>query len=198
MENPSRPAALQSPDKFIRPTPPLLDKEYGGVALNDGAQGMLVKVWVAELVGNDVRIYPENDPGSFIVAFSEANISGISLTFDQNMNWAVAYEVPGSCKLSWYDTSLPGRVVLTISGGRSPFMSMDDKRAFATTISSNDMLFYYIRGNTVYYRQQADTFLIERALRTFVGPNISIRRAGMTVGPNLRMVVEVSGVDNRV
>ena len=198
MESPARPAPLEHTDARQRPKPPLLDREMGGIALNNGQEGLLVREWTVDYVDDDVLIYPSDDPGSAIVALTDSTITGVSLSFDQNMNWAVAYEVPGATKLSWYDASIQARSTLTLTGSRSPLLSMDDKRAFATIGASNDILLFYITGNTVYYRQQRGRFLTERALRTFVGPRINIRTAGLSVGPNRRMVVGISGLDNRV
>ena len=198
MENPSRPGRLQTTDAKARPKPPLiLDREMGGVALSNGQGGLEVREWTAECVAGVVSIFPTDAPGDAVVVLTDASITGISLTFDQNMNWALAYEVPGAVKLSWYDAAIPARSTLVLTGSRSPFLSMDDKRRFATSASTNDMLLFYVRGSVIYYRQQADRFTVERALRTFVGPNINIRAAGMTVPPNRRMVVSVTGKDNR-
>jgi hypothetical protein len=186
------PAALfLVPDDLGRPTR-ALDFERGGVALNDASQGLNVTNWRARVSGNDVLI-SEEPYSSESVLITEPGIIDISLSFDQNMRPTLAYRVGSDCKLYWYDAALPGQTTTTFSGISSPFLALDDKRDVATAIASNDILFFYINGSNLCYRQQRDRFNTERVLRTFAGGGVSIKRVGM--GAGLRVQVEVTGID---
>ena len=165
------------------------DYEMGGIALNDPSQGLLVQHWRARLDGDDVLVGP--DPySSESVVITDADITELSLAFDQNMRPTIAYVAAGVTKLYWYDT-VPEQHVTTVFNAedRSPFVTMDDKRAPATLINTNDVLFFYIRGTTLYYRQQRDRFQTERALAT-VGADQFIVKCGMSRA--LRVQVHLS------
>jgi hypothetical protein len=188
----SFPADFLSPDDLGRPTR-LTDFERGGIALNDGSQGLDVQDWRVRVVGDDVLIsaFPYTSES---VLITEANIRDISLAFDQNMRPTLAYMVGDAAKLYWYDAALPGQTTTTLAAGVfSPFLAMDDKRAFATSTASNDILLLYLRGSTLYYRQQRERYNTERTLRVFGGPGVSIKRAGMNRG--LRFQIEVVGIN---
>lgn len=196
MPNIAPPVALLAPDSLPRPSR-VVDYERGGIGLNDPSQGINVRNWTADLDGNEVRVYPSDNEGAAVVLFSDAGISQLSLAFDQNMRPAVAYVAFNQAKLYWYDTAL-GAVTTTILGPdvRSPMLSMDDKRDFASTANTNDILLFYIRSNRRCYRQQRERFQTEHTLAWFEGTKLSINKAGMNVGN--RMQVEIVGLSNRV
>lgn len=181
-------AVLLSPDVDGRPSL-LEDYEMGGIAINDPSQGLQVQNWRARLDGDDVLVGP--DPySSETVVISDTDITELSLAFDQNMRPTIAYVAGGVNKLYWYDT-VPETHVTTVFNAedRSPFVTMDDKRRPATTVNLNDVLFFYIRGTTLYYRQQRDRFQTERALAT-VEDGQSIVKCGMSRA--LRVQVHLS------
>jgi hypothetical protein len=167
------------------------DHELGGIALQDPTQGLLVKEWTASLVGNDIRIYPSTNANDFIVAVTSPGITEFSLSFDQNMNWALAYMAAGILHFSWFDVGISTRVLIVLNNAEySPFLSFDDKRRPATLLNENDILLFYLKNNWLCYRQQRDRFLVERQLVQFTNTEpMRIRRAGMNLG--LRMQVEV-------
>jgi hypothetical protein len=167
------------------------DKELGGQALQDPTQGLLVLDWYAKLVGNEIRISKANTPADYIVAVTAPNITTFSLTFDQNMNWALAYVSNDVLHLSWFDVGISTRVLLVFNSGEySPFLSLDDKRRPAALLNQSDMLLFYLKSSWLCYRQQRDLFLVERQLVQLTSTEpMRIRRAGMTLG--LRMQVEI-------
>jgi hypothetical protein len=185
-----------SPDSIVRANR-IIDYERGGIGIQDPSQGMDVRDWTAELVGTDVRLYPSESPASYVVLFSAAGITQISLSFDANMRAAVAFVAFNQAKLWWYDAT-GGGVTTTILDAdvRSPVLSFDDKRPFSTTTNVSDILLFYIRSNRLCYRQQRERFQTERTLAWFDGSMLSVRRAGMSTG--LRMQVEVVGLSNRL
>jgi len=169
---------LLPPDDEGRPSL-VEDYELGGIALNDPSQGLMVQDWRARLVGDDVRVGPE-PYSSETTVITDTDITEVSLAFDQNMRPTIGYMADGVTKLYWYDT-VPEEHVTTVFNAedRSPFVTMDDKRAPASLINSNDVLFFYIRGTTLYYRQQRDRFQTERSLAT-VGADQRIVKCGMS------------------
>lgn len=169
-----------------RVTTPIVDYELGGVALLDTSQGLQVKNWKLYLEDNNVYVLGEGDPTPTLL-FSESQVTEISLAFDQNMRWSVGYIANGVLKLRWYDSQVAARVTTTFSTAVNPKMCLDDKRDLS--IDSSDVILAYLRGNTLYYRQQRDRFTIERALRTDLFPGTKLKNIGMN--KNLRLQFEL-------
>jgi len=178
-----------TPDDIGRPADRKTDYEEGGAILNDPNSGLQGYIWRATLSGNDVLI-SRSPYDTSVVLLTDTDIEEISLSFDQNMRPTLAYVSAGQAKLYWYDSALELQVTTNLATDvRSPFLSMDDKRETATTINSNDTLLFYIRGSSLYYRQQRERYNTERLLRTYPDSNIRIGRAGITRG--LRMQVQI-------
>jgi hypothetical protein len=173
-----------SPDDRV--TTPIVDYERGGIALLDTSQGLQVKNWRVYLEDVNVYVLGEGDPSPTLL-FSESQITEISLAFDQNMRWSVGYIANGVLKLRWYDSTVSARVTTTFEAAVNPKMALDDKRALS--VDTSDMILAYLRGSTLYYRQQRDRFLIERALRTDLFPGTKLKNIGMN--KNLRMQFEL-------
>lgn len=176
----------------------IIDKEMGGVSLQDPSQGLLVREWTVQLENEDVVLYPTDTPSNRTVLVSAADITEISLSFDQNMNWALAYVVGGIAKLNWFDASITQRVTLSFGAEMlSPRMTLDDKRAGAVLGNYSDILLFYnklISGTYwLCYRQQRDRFQTERQLTSFVPLHLpdppAILRVGMNQG--YRIQVEI-------
>ena len=166
-------------------TSPLVDYEIGGVDLLDATQGLLVRNWKCWLDNTDIKVQPEG--GVETVLFSGVGITELSFTFDQNMRWSVAYVQDDVLTLRWYDALVSAHVISSFGPGRNPRMSLDDKRR--SQYQNSDMIFAYIRGSSVYYRQQRDRFLIERTLRENLFPNTRLK--GMGMNRNLRLQAEL-------
>ncbi len=187
------PADLLPPDDLGRPAP-TTDYELGGVALNDPSDGLDARTWRLMVVGDEVRV--SADPyATEEVLFTQAGIVQASLAFDQNMAPVVAFVTGSGPFLWWYDPTLSAHTFTALAADVSgPVVCMDDKRDIATRLGTNDVLLLYTRGASLYYRQQRERYGVERLLATFVGPRISISKAGMNAGN--RMQVEVVGLDN--
>lgn len=168
------PGLFLSPDSWI--TTPLSDFEYGGVALNDASQGLMVKVWHCWLDQYNVWIQAED--GEPVLLFQEVNLTEISLCFDQNMRWSVAYIQEGILKLRWYDSLVAGYVTTVFTEARTPKLSLDDKRPMH--LDTSDMILAYMRGTSLYYRQQRERFAVERLLRDNLYPNTKLKNIGMS------------------
>lgn len=186
------PAAFLSPDDIKR-NPRTTDYELGGAGIGDGSQGLQVQSWRVRVSGTDVLVSADPYTSETLV-FSEAGITECSLAFDQNMNYVIAYVANGIAKLRWYDPIADATVKTNFAADvRSPFVCMDDKLDRATTLNRNDVLLFYIRGSSLYYRQQRDRYDTEYLLKTFPGPAVTIRRVGMSVAN--RIQIELVGQD---
>jgi hypothetical protein len=165
----------------------LVDYERGGVALNDASQGVNVRNWRAYVDGTNVCVapYPENTPVSTL--FSAVDITELSLAFDQLMHPTIAYVQAGVTKLYWYDTVVSGQVTTTFPDTTSPMLCLDDKRDLQVQAGVTDVLFFYVSGGNLCYRQQRDRFGVERALAALPSGTAVITGVGM--GTNNRVQV---------
>jgi hypothetical protein len=187
---PFQPAPFDEPDDIPR-NPLTTDFELGGTALNDPSFGLQVKDWKFFLVLNDVVVAPAAG-GVATVLFTRPGVTEVSGAFDQNMNPAVAF-VDGTGAWLWFFDTVPNAYTFLAlpAGTRTPFLTMDDKRATAN--SYNDILLFYVLNTNLTYRQQRNRFDVERILYSFNGPQVDIMRVGMNKG--LRVQVEVEGPD---
>jgi hypothetical protein len=180
--------AFLPPDDLFDYCVPIVDYERGGVGLNNPSQGLNVQTWRLRWFRGDFLIDSTSNPavGTQLLFSTEGSVSEVGLAFDQNMAPSVAYVEDGIGKFRWYDTNLLAWVTTILgSGVRSPRAALDDKRTRQTLLS--DILLFYIRDGSLYYRQQRDRFDVERFLRETDA--IAIGRAGMTVG--LRVQIEL-------
>jgi hypothetical protein len=185
---PFQPAPFDEPDDVPR-VPLTTDLELGGTALNDPSFGLQVKDWKFFYVLDDVVVAPAAG-GATTVLFNRPNVTEVSGAFDQNMNPAVAFVDDLGAWLWFFDTVPGAYVFLELPAGtRTPFLTMDDKRATANQY--NDILLFYVLNTNLTYRQQRNRFAIERILYSFNGPEVDILRVGMNKG--LRVQIEVEG-----
>ena len=161
------------------------DFEAGGVAVQDTTQGLSAYVWRLWVDGLDVKLQREG--ASATVLFQQAAIQEVALAFDQAMRPQVAYTVGGAMYLRWYDSVSQAYVVSSFGAGRNPRLTLDDKRL--SQISRSDVIFAYLRGDGLYYRQQRDRFATERTLRTGIASSLRLRNIGMN--KNLRLQFEL-------
>jgi hypothetical protein len=174
----------------------LVDLELGGVALNDPSQGHMVRVWKAWRDPLDTIVYVEpldqsTAPVPVVDTGSTAAVD-IGLGFDQNMRPVICWALGGFVHLYWYDGTIPGPTV-TSWAGRTPVVTLDDKREQSAAEATNDVLLLYLVGADMKMRRQRDRYATEFTVAS-PGPFASIRRAGMNRG--LRLQVEVVGADD--
>lgn len=157
------------PPRNIRKLP-TVDYELGGVAIQDPSLGLRYQVWKGEIVGSDIVLSaPTVAP---FVAFTAAGITEFQFTFDQNMQPFIAFMVDGEiAKYRWFDTTVASFVVTTLpADSYSVRCALDDKRAMQTP--NSDVILTYLRGGSVYYRQQRDRYLTERSLKSGYGNHV--------------------------
>lgn len=153
----------------------LIDQELGGAAVNDPSQGLSVQLWTLSYSGVNVILTPQS--GAPTTLFSAAAITELALSFDQNMRPTVAYRQAGNVFLRWWDTTAGAYVVTNFGPGFSPRLCLDDRRP--SQIGNSDVIFAYIRGEGLYYRQQRDRYEIERLLRDQLPASTRLKSVGM-------------------
>lgn len=144
-----------------------LDYEEGGIDLNDTSKGLEYQLWTFFYV--DTAVYAYSDyTGNVHLFDSVASIDRVRGTFDQNMNFFVAYRSADQWKYRWYDT-LSGDYTTSDmpTGVTSCVCTLDDKRKLEN--STSDILLLYTLDDNLYYRQQRDRYQTEYLLRTGIG-----------------------------
>lgn len=169
-------AAFLVPDKVD----PLIDFEWGGVDLLDSSQGLMVKVWKCFYEDNWIKITDDTIIHDLI---NIANVKSLSLAFDFNMHATVTYVVENDLLiretfLYWYDT-LIGQQVTTNYGAEYlyPQLSLDDHRLRQS--ANADIIFAYIKGGNLCYRQQRDRYNTERILYENLPEDAELKQIGM-------------------
>jgi len=143
------------------PRQPLIDYEYGGIALNDSSRGLRAKVWRGDYIEDQVVLSAEGVAPTAVL--SMPNLRDFSFTFDQNMRVAIAYvRYDGVAAFYWFDATIPGYTTLNLQGAITPRCAMDDNRD--TQTSRADIILAYMRSGSLYFREQRDRYQIERFL----------------------------------
>lgn len=138
------------------PVRDITDYETGGIAIQDTSQGLQYQVWRARVLNNGTSIVVDAEHVAETTLITGVDITEVSLSFDQNMRPVVAYVEGGIPKLNWYDTLQAMQVTTDFPGIVTPRVSLDDKRPSQIAIS--DVIFAYLRGGSLYYRQQRDRY----------------------------------------
>ena len=155
----------------------LTDREMGGVALGDASRGLSDWLWTVEVIDDNVVLTREGEPS--ITLLVQENIVDIALAFDQNMRPVIAWQdTTDKLFLRSYDGVTNLFVVMDMGTGRCPRLSLDDKRQIA--LSTNDVIFAYIREAALYYKQQRDRYLTEYFVATV--PNGAQQLNGIGMG----------------
>jgi hypothetical protein len=153
----------------------ITDYELGGVGIQDASQGLETNIWRGTLTDGVISIQTQGvDP---IPIYTDAGITRFSFTFDQNMNYAVAFDTDSSAHLWWFDNTVPGYTLITLPpGSEYATLALDDHRDMQTAIS--DMILGYIRDGVLYFRAQRDRFLVEYTLYSGL-EGFGIRQMGL-------------------
>lgn len=182
-------SALLYPDDSVR-SDRLVDYELGGVALNDASQGLQVQVWKAFVQGGNVCVAPQPANAPVTVLFAADDVTELSLSFDQLMHPTVAFMQAGVCKLYWFDSLAAAQVTTSFPGATTPMLCLDDKRPLQVLAGVVDVLFFYVLGGNLCYRQQRDRFTIARVLAAL--PPGSAEITGVGMGRNGRVQVHLN------
>lgn len=153
----------------------LVDYERGGIDVNDPSEGLRVKPWQFYFDGDGIFCTAE-DVVPFLI-LETTGVTELSGSFDQNMRPCVAYMKDNECHLNWWDTWTSSRQDDVFVEQRSPRLTLDDKRS--SQFGNSDVIFGYMRGQSLCYRQQRDRYTIERVLRTDLPEDIRLKNIGM-------------------
>lgn len=166
----------------------LHDFEMGGIALNDGSQGIDLQLWVCWVDRTDnVRVREYAGVGAGTVLFNQPGVIRLSLSFDSNMQPAIAYEIDEEVRFFWFDSLSSGFVTTSYAGARTPRVTHDDKRDFEA--SKSDVLLVYLRDDGLYQRKQRDRYLIEYPLEVSLPK--TLRLVNVAMGTNYRVHFEM-------
>jgi len=170
------PGSFLYPDTLVSTA--LIDYEMGGTDLNNGGDGLMVKPWACWADGTgDVVVRPLGSTDAPTLILSAPGITELSFAFDRNMALTVAYTIGETVYLYWYDAIVPGYVTTAFTGIRNPKLTHDDKRDTAS--SRSDVIFAYMSGSSLCYRQQRDKYVTEYTLKTNVSPILRLKLIGM-------------------
>ena len=158
--------------------------EVGGIALNDGTQGLNVRQWYA-------RVQKQEDPEAWLLQVGHASlpwqtvltrsaeVTELDLAWDNNMRVFLAFVQEGQAYIHWYDSVSAGMVTTALDADvRTPRCCVDDKRVSQT--SRSDIILSYLRGTDLYYRQQRDRYQTEYLLAEDLGEDAILVCLGMT------------------
>jgi hypothetical protein len=181
-------APYKAPDD-IETASLLIEREMGGVGLNDSSQGHLVQVWTSYYNTLTEEVFIGAGSSPFEVFFTGAGISELSFCFDQNMRPFHTYVQNGQAKFRWYDSLLGGFAITDLNAADySPRCTLDDKRERQITVGFTDIILAYMRADALYYRMQRDRYEVEYLLKENVGGRLL--RVGMNEVNRLQFLIE--------
>jgi hypothetical protein len=165
--------------------------QLGGIALQDASQGLEVQTWYLDV----------NDSGDFLLRadsvaqtllFTRPGTTWARLSFDQNMFPIISFVQSGQPYYYWYDPLIPAFQFVPMDVGVTfPCVTMDDKRALEIRLGTNDVILAYLRGGSLYYRQQRDRYGVEYLLAPAPSyPTPVLWKVGMTVQLRLQFKLE--------
>lgn len=159
--------------------------EMGGVGISDPSGGLTYQMWhgVLETDTGTVLLDAPNTPQ--FVLYSEAGITQMDFSFDQNMKPCLAFTQNGVAKFWWYNTVNLQYEIITLPGAMTPLVLLDDKRD--EQLGQSDIVLFYLRDGRLYYREQRDRFTIEYD-STISGVRRLIR-VGFTEGLRVQIAV---------
>lgn len=171
-----------------------IDYEEGGIALNDPSQGLLYQRWKCRLFNSgkpDSYVELSADRIAPFVWLTVPYMTEISFSFDANMRAVVTYVASDRAYLNWYDSAAAAYVTTPLAVDIvSPRVAMDDKRPVASNgFQVSDVILGYVRGNSLYYRQQRDRYQTERFL-TNITPGKKLVKIGLGRGLRFQFMVE--------
>lgn len=164
-------------------TPPNKKTAYalGGIGLSDPSMGLALQLWTAVAEPDGVYVTaPTNEVP--IALLMQPNITELTLAFDQNMNYMLAFVQYGVAKLYWFDTFLGQYTTTEFPGALTPRITLDDRRESQTALS--DVVLAYVKDNNLYFRLQRDRFQNEYLLKTAVSARLE--QMGMNVRNRLQ------------
>ena len=163
----------------------LIDYEWGGVDIRNTSEGLGKYIW--ECVYKDNWIVLKN-PIETVNWLNIVGVTQLGLAFNFNMQPCVTYVKDSKVYLNWFDTSVQQYVTTDFGNTiKSPQISLDDRRN--ETSNSSDIIFAYVKGISIYYRQQRDRFNIEYYVGDITQDGTTLVQIGM--GRNYRFQFKI-------
>ena len=161
--------------------------EMGGVGISDPSGGLTYQLWhgVLDTATGTVLLDDPNTPQ--FVLYSEADITQMDFSFEQNMKPCLAFTQNGVAKFWWYNTVNLQYEIITLTGAMTPLTLLDDKRE--GLLGSSDIILFYLRDGRLYYREQRDRFTVE--YDSGISGVRRLVRVGFTEGLRVQLAVIV-------
>lgn len=158
----------------------------GPIYIQDPQKGMRYQIWRARLINNRVSLTSATTPEFEL--FSVRCITSISLAFDQNGRYLILYLTDvGDLRLFWYSPIVGGYTdELLDTVVSSCRMALDDKRA--SQISVSQVIIGYVKEHNLYFRQQADRYLVPYLLQE--GVKGTLIQIGMNAANRFQFLFE--------
>lgn len=181
LSDPPNPAPfLDAKTNTVEPT---TDYETGGIGIQDPSEGLQYQTWTCKTDGTIITI--EADNSSPVTVYTGTNITEVSLAFDSNMNYFVAFVEDGQAKYKWWDISVNDYTVDSLGASDiNPRCTLDDKRAFNS--AGRDIILCYLSSGNLYYRIQRENYDTERFLSSGYSRLINI---GMNINNQMQFWV---------
>ncbi|WP_444956796.1 hypothetical protein [Microbulbifer sp. ZKSA002] len=145
------------------PARDITDYEMGGIAIQDPSEGLDYQIWRARILNDGTEIVLDAREVDAYTIITGTDITEVSLAFDQNMYPVIAYVESGTAKLYWFDSSIGSLTTTTWPGIVTPRLTLDDTRPLQSSVS--DVIFAYLSGGDLCYRQQRDRYQTEYLLQ---------------------------------
>lgn len=139
-------------------TEALCARDLGPVALSDASQGLSYKLWELSYASGTFYIRDEVTNVTTTL-FSDSGVTWVSLSFDQNGRPFVSYIKNSILHARWFDPNVSGYTISSYSSADRCFCLLDSRDD--SLVSSSDVLIVYLVGNSLFWRQQRDRFLVE-------------------------------------
>ena len=162
----------------------LIDYEWGGVDVRDTSEGLNKYIWTCFYKNNWIIL---KNPDKEINWLNVEGVTQLGLAFDFNMQPYVTYIKSGRVYLNWFDTSVQQYTTTDFGILKSPQISLDDRRN--ETSNYSDVIFAYVKGSSIYYRQQRDRFNIEYYVGDIEQEGVTLVQIGM--GRNYRFQFKI-------
>lgn len=161
--------------------------EMGGVGISDPSGGLAYQTWhgVLDVSTGSVLLDAPNTPQ--FVLYSEAGITQMDFSFDQNMKPCLAFTQNGVAKFWWYNTVNLQYEIIMLPGAMTPLTLLDDKRE--GLLGNSDIILFYLRDGRLYYREQRDRFTVE--YDSGISGIRRLLRVGFTKGLRVQIAVLV-------
>lgn len=170
-------------DAFVPPVDdiynPTTVRASGGIAIGDGSRGREVQFWTADYVAGAIVVTPALGGTGFTLTV--AGVLTLSLAFDNAMRVVLGYMKDDGAYLYYYNSLTPAFETLYYATATSCRVCVDDTAEFYN--SASDVIFAYVAGGNLCWRQQRDRYAVERVIGPATGKLV---RVGLNRGNRLQ------------